>query len=109
MSIERVKTLEGAIQETEHLVRLFEETTVQTLLGIDRTLLLLRRGYEADPGNFDLRNWADRTELVGDLTIQISIIGPDGLMKATTTDYRGQPLYLGDREHFLVHVDATTD
>ena len=109
MSIERGKTLEGAIQQSESLVRLFEENTEQTLLGIDRTLLLLRKGFEDDPGHFDLRNWVERTALIGGPTIQINMVGADGFMGPTTTNYSGPPLYLGDRKHFSVHVGADTD
>jgi diguanylate cyclase (GGDEF)-like protein len=109
MSIEHEKTLEASIQQSESLVRLFEKDVAQTLSGIDRTLLLLRNAYEANPTHFDLREWTERTADAGDLTIQSSIFGPDGLMRATTTDYKGPPLYVGDREHFLAHVHSGTD
>jgi diguanylate cyclase (GGDEF)-like protein len=108
-SVERAKTLEGAISRSGNITRLFEESTDQTLLGIDRTLMLLRKGYEDAPDHFDLRNWAERTAVTASATIQISIVGSDGFMKATTTDYSGPPLYLGDREHFLAHVDSGVD
>jgi diguanylate cyclase (GGDEF)-like protein len=104
ISLEYKSVLEGAIQQSENLARLFEENTSQTLQGIDRTLLLLRNGYEADPDHFDLRNWTERTAVIDNLTLQIAIVGPDGFMRATTTDYSGPPLNLGDREHFRVQV-----
>ena len=109
ISIERGKTLEAAVQQSESLVRLFAENTEQTLLGIDRTLLLLRKGFEDDPDHFDLRNWAERTALIGDLTIQINMVGADRYLGPTTTHYSGPPLYLGDRKHVRVHVDSVTD
>jgi len=43
LSIERSKSVEGAIQQGGNLARLLEENTVSTLNGIDRTLL-----YEDD-------------------------------------------------------------
>jgi diguanylate cyclase (GGDEF)-like protein len=109
MSVEHGKTLEASIQQSESLVRLFEKDVAQTLSGIDRTLLLLRNAYEADPTHFDLRRWTELTADAGDLTIQSSIFGPDGFMRATTTDYNGPPLNVGDREHFLAHVHSGTD
>jgi diguanylate cyclase (GGDEF)-like protein len=109
MSIEREKTLESAIQQSENLARLFEETIIQRLQGIDRTLLLLRQGLEDDPVHFDLRNWAQRTAVVGELTIQISTAGPDGFVTGTTTDYRGPPLNIGDRDHFRAHRNSDAD
>jgi diguanylate cyclase (GGDEF)-like protein len=109
MSIERDKVLEGAIQQSENLVRLFEENTVQTFERFDQILLLLRKSLEDDPSHFNLRDWAERTALVGNLTIQLALIGADGYLTATTGDYIGPPLYLGDREHYLTHVDAVAD
>jgi hypothetical protein len=55
-SIERDKILEGAIQQSDNLVSLFEENTVQTFERFDRTLLLLRKGIEDDPAHFNLRD-----------------------------------------------------
>jgi hypothetical protein len=101
-SIERNKILEGAIQQSDNLVSLFEENIVQTLERFDRTLILLRKSIEDDPEHFNLRDWADRAALVGNLTVQIALIGADGYQIATTGDYNGPPLYLGDREHFRV-------
>jgi diguanylate cyclase (GGDEF)-like protein len=109
ISIERGKIVEGAIQQSENLVRLFEENTVQTFQRFDRTLLLLRKSLEDDPKHFDLINWADRTALVGELTIQLAVIGADGFTIATTAGYSGPPLYIGDREHFRAHVDTDAD
>src|SRR5262249_33756239 len=78
ISTERDKILDGAILQSDNLVRLFEESSVKTFERFDRTLLLLRKSIEDDPGHFDLRDWAERTALVGDLTIQLALIGPDG-------------------------------
>ena len=108
-SIERDKILEGAIQQSDNLVRLFEENTVQTFERFDQTLLLLRKGLEDDPDHFNLRGWAARTALVGDLTIQLAVIGPDGFAKASTADYTGPAPYVGDREHFRAQVDPVAD
>jgi hypothetical protein len=108
-SLERTAAVERAVLRSENLVRLFEDSTDQILLGIDRTLMLLRKGYEEEPDRFDLRNWAERTAVIGPLTIQITIVGSDGYIKATTTDYSGPPVYIGDREHFRVHADSGVD
>jgi diguanylate cyclase (GGDEF)-like protein len=109
MSVERDKVLEGAVQQSENLVRLFEENTVQTFERFDQILLLLRKSIEDDPDHFNLRDWAERTALVGNLTVQLALIGADGYQIATTADYTGPPLYLGDREHFRAHVDGVAD
>ena len=109
LSIEHAKTVDGAIQRGSSLARLFEENTIRLLNGVDRTLVLLRLAYEENPERFDLRHFAERTSLLGDLTIQVAAVDPDGYMTTSTSEYTGAPLYVGDREHFQIHVDAKSD
>jgi diguanylate cyclase (GGDEF)-like protein len=111
LSIERGKSVEGAIQQGANLARLVEENIVSTLNGIDRALLLLREAYERDPDHFDLRDWTKRA-IVTDLTLRLSVVGADGFMIGTTQLGAGdvfERVYLGDREYFLAQVDAKTD
>ena len=109
LSIEHSKTLDAAIQHGSGAARLFEETTARLLKDTDRKLLLLRMAYEENPKHFELRNWAERISLIGDLTIQAAVIGPDGYMRSSTAAPAGASLYLGDREHFRAHVDGKAD
>ena len=112
LSIERSKSVEGAIQQGGNLARLLEENTVSTLNGIDRTLLLLREAYERDPDHFELRNWTKPTAIVSDLTLRLTLIGADGFTMSAAwldTDEAFEQLYLGDRDYFLAQVDAKTD
>ncbi len=109
LSVERNRALEGAIQQSENLVRLFEENTVGAFERFDRTILLLRKSIEDDSDHFDLREWAERTFLVGDSTIQLALIGPEGQLKATTLNYEGPPPYLADRDHFRAHLETSVD
>src|SRR2546428_144566 len=102
LSVERTKTLEDALQRGDNLARLFEENTIRLFKGVDRTLLLLRLAYEENPENFELRHWAERTSLLGDVTIQISLIGPDGFVKASASSNTEPPIDVSDREPFQV-------
>jgi diguanylate cyclase (GGDEF)-like protein len=112
LSIEHSKTIAGAAQQADNLARLFEENIVSTFKGIDRAMLLLRQAYERDPAHFDLREWTERTAIIGDLTLQLSVIGADGFTTETTqpdSNSSFDRIYLGDREHFLVQIDGRTD
>ena len=109
LKVDRANTLEAAVQRGGSLARLFEENTIRLFKGIDSTLLLLRVAYEENPDQFNLRHWAERTSFLGELTVQVALIGPDGYLKASTADYSGPPLNLGDREHFQAHVNAAAD
>jgi len=111
LAMERGKAMDAAVQQLANLARLFEENTVRALEGVDRTLLLLRKAYERDAAHFDLRDWSSRTALLGELTLQLALIGPDGYTIDTTSVPGGPPdrVYLGDRDHFRAQVDARTD
>ena len=109
LSIEHDKATGGALKQSDGMVRLFEQNIVDVVERIDRTLLFLRKSFEDDPAHFDLRSWAKRIALVSDETIQLAQIGGDGYQVASTADYRGPPLYLGDREHFRKQLDPAID
>jgi hypothetical protein len=78
LELERGKTMDAAVQQSANLASLFEVNTVRTFEGVDRTLLLLREAYERDPKHFDLRDWSRRTALLGEFTLQLTLIGSDG-------------------------------
>ena len=109
LSIERTKTLENATQKSAALARLFEDYIVRALQGIDQTLLLLREAYEKDPEHFDLPRLTEQAHITHGLTFQVALLGPDGLVRATTVGDVTQPLYFGDREHFQAQATAKTD
>ncbi len=109
LSVEHTRALDAAIERGGSLARLFEHATARLTKDADRALLLLRQAYEENPEQFALRDWAKRASVVSDATMRSALIGPDGYLKATTSEYSGPPIYLGDREHFQVQVDAKTD
>jgi methyl-accepting chemotaxis protein len=109
LSVERARAVDTAIERGNGAVRLFEETTIRLLKDVDRTLLLMRLSSEENPEHFDLKRFAQLTSLVGDATIQAGMIGPDGYLKSSSAEYSGAPPYLGDREHFRVHVNSKSD
>lgn len=43
------------------------------------------------------------------LILQIAVIGPDGWLRASSLPLGPEPVYLGDREHFKVHLDGAAD
>ena len=109
LSVEHARAIDAAIERGDGLAQLFEDATVRLIKDVDRTLLVLRQAYEDNPQHFDLRDWASRASLFSGVTTQGGLIGPDGYLKATTYDYNGPPIYLGDREHFQVQASAKSD
>lgn len=109
LSVERTRAIDTAIERGGSLARLFEDATIRLISGVDQTLLLLRLAYEANPEHFDLHDWAKRASLLSNVTTEVTLIGPDGYLKSTTSGYTGAPIYLGDREHVQSQIDSTTD
>jgi diguanylate cyclase (GGDEF)-like protein len=109
LNAEREKSLQSTIQTVSNLARVFEEHTIRTINEIDKTLLLLRKVYEKDPRHFDISSWTNNGSLLSDLTLQFTIVGPDGLLKASSTFEINTKTDLSDREYFKHHRTAVND
>ena len=109
ISLEQRRAVQQGELHVSNVVRIFQENSERIFLSVDGTMLLLRRLYESNPGEFNLKYWVERTALNSGSLIQISLIGVDGYMTDTTTDYRGPRLYLGDRDHFTHLVNQKSD
>src|SRR5215470_3058190 len=109
LSLEQRRAVQQGELHVSNVVRIFQENSERIFLSVDGTLLLLRRLYETNSADFNLKYWVERAALNSGNLIQISLIGPDGYMTDSTTDYRGPPLYLGDRDHFTHLANQTSD
>jgi hypothetical protein len=56
---------------------------------------------------FNIYEWAQEIPVMATSTIQGAIIGPDGKLLSTTLNLHAEPLDLGDRKHFSIHLDGT--
>jgi diguanylate cyclase (GGDEF)-like protein/PAS domain S-box-containing protein len=98
---ERDDALQQARSHGASVAKLFEENTERIFERVDQSLLIVRALYAEDPSGFDLKSWANKARIASGDVVQFSIIGLDGYLIGTTTNYSGPPLYLGDREHFV--------
>jgi diguanylate cyclase (GGDEF)-like protein len=99
----------NAIRNARNLARAFEGHLVTTLKNVDRILYLVRNSYEQSPKTFDVGRWSKEQLALEGPAFQIVIIGPNGVMKATTAESMPSPIDLSDREHFKVHIDSKAD
>jgi len=90
----------NAIRNARNLARAFEGHLVTTLQNVDRILHLVRNSYEQSPETFDVGRWSKEQLALEGPAFQIVIIGPNGVMKATTAESMPSPIDLSDREHF---------
>ena len=106
---ERTEALQQARSHGDSVAKLFQENTERIFERVDQSLLVVRTLYVQDPTGFKLKSWADKARLASGDVVQFSLIGRDGYMFGTTSDYSGPPLYLGDREHFVNTLRQTSD
>lgn len=99
--------LRGAQTTSDNLARVFEEHVVRVIDQADNALLALRAIYKKNDNNFDVE--AARVFL-NSFILQISIIGPDGILRASTVDVpSGTKMDLNDREHYKKHLNTIDD
>ena len=98
---------QAAIQNTGNLARAFEEQIIRSIKEVDKTLLVLRAGYEQDPARFDLENSAKY--FLGEVTPLFGLIDPRGMLTQSSAGPIGLPVDLSDREHYRALLNATDD
>ena len=108
LEIERNGAEQAAIENSRNLARAFEAHVSQSLNDINRTLDVMRSYFLRDPEHFDLRVWNESGQLFERDMIQLSIVGPDGYVRASSNPSWTR-VYVGDREHFRALVDAPDD
>ncbi len=103
------RAYEDGLRQGSNLTRVFEEYIAHAISGIDSELLVLRKLYERDPEHFDFDSWIDSTTARSNLTLQMSITGPDGIIRLSSLGPVASIVDVSDREPFRVHVGTTKD
>ena len=103
------ETIDLAVERGDSMAKLFEKDTIRLLKSIDTILLLLRQAYQNDPENFDLINTARMSGLVGDVATEFGQITAIGYLIRSTSGPLVTPIYVGDRKHFIAHLDNPKD
>jgi hypothetical protein len=85
----------------ENVVRLFAQSISRVLTDADNTLLLLRAIYESHPDETAFVLWPTGPEFKNDLKFQYSLIGPDGIVRASTYGPSSIGFDLSDQPHFM--------
>jgi diguanylate cyclase (GGDEF)-like protein/PAS domain S-box-containing protein len=91
--------------EATNLAAAFEEQVRHVLDGIAGVADMIGNHFKADGANFQTETWTSQIPQIAATTIQISILGPDGRLVASTLDPHPAPTDLSDREHFRVPRD----
>ena len=100
---QRQSALDRASAHSANLSAAFEEQVRRVLDSVSGAMDLLARRIDKEGPDFDLSQWAPLMPGVAASTIQVSIIGPDGMLVAASLSKNPKPVDLSDREHFRVH------
>lgn len=105
---ERERVLNAAEASNANLARAFEEHIRRTIAGLDQALVYIESAYEEDPEHFRLREMVARSVILRNVSVQLAIIGRDGMLADSTVPGFTR-MDLSDREHFLVHKAGNND
>jgi diguanylate cyclase (GGDEF)-like protein len=103
------RAYDDGLRQGSNLTRVFDEYISRAISGIDGELLVLRKLYAQDPAHFDFDNWVDSSAARSNLTVHLSITGPDGILRLSTLGPVRSTIDIADREPFRVHVTSTAD
>jgi signal transduction histidine kinase len=62
----------------------FEELLRRQLLAADQTLHILELEWERDPAHFDLADWGPRVVMLTEISLQVFVADPDGIVRSST-------------------------
>jgi len=102
LHIEKAAVLRETEDAAGTLARSLQNHTLKTVHDVDEIALLIKYGYESAPQTFDLAQYQARGLISADTALQVTIVGADGHVLASTRKFSGV-VDLSDREHFLVH------
>ena len=106
---DRKEAVAAASRQSENLTQLFEQFVSRLLNSADNAIQLLRFAHQHDRTNADLIAWATDPNIKNALALQLSIIGSDGAIKATSYGPEAVGLNIAGAEHFAVHADGAED
>ena len=107
---DRNDDLAQARQTGHSFSMVFEENVIRSIDELDTTLLYLRRGIEDHEPSPDYNKILHRMAVPPDIVVQVGIIDPHGMMRASTAGPQPAPvLDLHDRDHFQAQLHATGD
>jgi len=101
--------VEAARENGSNLARAYEESVIRSVGEIDKTLLLLRARYLANPKQFNIRDVGADPLLSSDLVRNAALIDANGIMTVSDSTTKDQRFDLSDREHFRAFLADPSD
>lgn len=106
LNTERQLSETAAIRSTGNLARVFEEQIVRTIKANDRILRSLQLSSVNETLSADFARWVSEIDDQSNLTVQLSLVGADGWLTASSLDFITQAMDRSNRDYFAVHRDS---
>ena len=106
LNTERELSETAAIGSTGNLARVFEEQIVRTIKANDRILRSLQLSSVNETLSADFARWVSEIDDQSNLTVQLSLVGADGWLTATSLDFVTQAMDRSDRDYVKVHRNS---
>ncbi len=98
---------ERAWNDAANLSGAFEEQVRRVLNSVRGAMALLKPRLAAEGAAFNLSDWTEHVPEFAASTVQVSFVGPDGTLLASSLSRNPKPINLADREHIRVHLMGT--
>jgi two-component system, cell cycle sensor histidine kinase and response regulator CckA len=98
--------IQQASRDVGNLTTAFREHIHRTASAIDQ-LMITMLAAQAETGDpYRIPSWIESSPLLQGMALQVSIAGPDGLVRASTLALTGR-VDVSDRPHFRHHIDPS--
>jgi diguanylate cyclase (GGDEF)-like protein len=105
----RLGAVEAARNQTATLARAFAESSARISEALDRQLLAMRASISEKGSAFDLLEWLRTQSSPDQMTVQVGFSDAKGIVVQDTLGINDAKVFIGDREHFRVHLDSDDD
>ena len=99
---DRADALDEWTRNLENLTRAFDEHTARTVTSVDQVVQFVRAQYVRNGTQTDLAELVREGAIYSAIYNQVGVIDAQGMYILSSLSFN--PMYLGDREHFLVHA-----
>ncbi|RYJ02053.1 MAG: PAS domain-containing protein, partial [Acetobacteraceae bacterium] len=97
---------DAALRDTSNLARTLEAQLQGRIGTIDATLRAAQASYARDPAGFTAGLGTNAEAMRGPDALALTIIGPDGFVRATDAGPPDRPVFLGDQPHVAALMAA---
>ncbi|MBL8471178.1 MAG: two-component sensor histidine kinase [Rhodocyclaceae bacterium] len=98
----------GIERDNANLARAFAEHTTRTFKSVDQAVLFLKFQYEKLGRQINIADYVREGMIISNIFNQLGVIDESGkYILSSIPEFK--PVFLGDREHFKVHVDQDSN